>query len=97
MQMRIFLDIQDVRFLSEMIPATARARGVLARATRAREYWGMNGPDVVIECDDMDGLDLLEYAELYCPDAAANIRQALRLANPQRVSGQSRILPGSII
>jgi hypothetical protein len=96
MQMRISLDIQDARFLSEMIPATAPARAAIARAMRAREYWGIHGPDVVIECDDMDGLDLLSYAESYCPNAAANIRRAFRLGNLQQVGGQSRTIPNSI-
>ena len=91
MQMRIFLDIEDARFLSEMIPPTSPAREAIAQAV-----CGMHGCDVLIECDDMDGLDLLGYAESYCPNAASNIRQAFRLATLPQVGGQSRINTGSI-
>jgi hypothetical protein len=96
MQMRIFLEMEDARFLSEMIPAASPARKAIDRAIRTREYWAIHGTDVLIECDDMDGLDLLGYAESYCPNAAANIRRAFRLANLPQVGGQSRISPDNI-
>jgi hypothetical protein len=96
MRMTIFLDIEDARFLSEMIPGSSPAREAIDRAMRIREYRGIDGRDVVIECDDMDGLDLLGYAESYCRNAAANIRLAFRLANLRQVGGQSRTIADNI-
>lgn len=84
MQMTIFLDMEEASFLREMIPAESPASEAIARAMRSREYWGEKERDLVVQCDDDDGLDLLVYAESYCPKAAGNIRRALRLANLHR-------------
>lgn len=84
MQVTIFLDIEEANFLSEVIPADSPASEAIARALRKRKYWGGPEDDLVVECDDNDGLDLLGYAESYCPTAAGNIRRAFRLANLQR-------------
>ena len=85
MQMTIFLDVEEARFLNEVIPATSPVRGAIARALRIRECWGINRLEVAIECDDMDALDLLQYAEAYWPNAAADIRGAFRSANLRQV------------
>lgn len=84
MNMTIFLDIEEASFLSEILPDTSLASQAIGRAMRTREYWGSDGRNVVVQCEDMDGLDLLGYAESYCPNAAASIRRAFRLANMRR-------------
>lgn len=81
MHMTIFLDIDEANFLTELMPPVGRASKTIARAMQAREYWGWAGRNVIIQCDDADGLDLLEHAESLCPTAADKIRWALQIAN----------------
>ena len=79
MKLTIFLDIEEVFRLSQLVPFTSPASKAIARAIHMREYWGSGGPDVAVECDDGEGRDLLGYAEPY-PSAANKIRRAFRLA-----------------
>jgi len=81
MQLTIFLDIDEVFRFSQLVPVTASASAAIGRGIRAREYWGSVGRDVVVECDDSEGHDLLGYAESYCPSATDKIQQAFRLAH----------------
>ena len=81
MQLTIFLDIDEVFRFSQLLPVKSSTSEAIGRAIRAREYWGSVGPDVVVECDDSDGRDLLGYAESDCPSATDKIQQAFRLAH----------------
>ena len=81
MQMTIFLDLDEARFLNELMPPACQATRAITRAMQAREYWGFAGRNVIIQCDDSDGLDLLKHAEALCPTAADKIRSALQIAN----------------
>ena len=81
MQLTIFLDIDEVFRFSQLLPVKSSTSAAIGRAIRAREYWGSVGRDVVVECDDSEGRDLLGYAESSCPSATDKIQQAFRLAH----------------
>ena len=81
MQMTIFLDVEEANFLRDMIPESSPARAAIVRAIHTRDYWGAEGRDVVVDCDDDEGLELLAYAESYCDSAADKIRRSFRLAH----------------
>lgn len=81
MKLTIFLDIEEVFRLSQLIPARSPASEAIALAIHMRHYWGSDGKDVAVECDDSDGRDLLGYAESGSPSAAYKIRRAFRLAH----------------
>jgi hypothetical protein len=81
MKLTIFLDIEEVFRLCQLIPAAAPASKAMGRAIQIRQYWGSADKEVPIECDDDVGRDLLDYAESSCPNAADKIRRAFRLAH----------------
>lgn len=81
MQMTIFLDVEEANFLRDMIPQSSRGGEVIVRAIHTRDYWGAEGHDVIVDCDDDEGLELLAYAESYCDSAADKIRRSFRLAH----------------
>jgi hypothetical protein len=81
MKLTIFLDIDEVFRFRQLVPLTSSTNEAIGRAIRAREYWGSVGRDVVVECDDSQGRDLLDYAHSYCPSAVDKIRRAFRLAH----------------
>jgi hypothetical protein len=81
MQMTIFLDIEEANFLRLIIPDASGASEAITQALRNREYWGAEGRDVIIECDDIEGNELYAYAQSYCPSAIEKIRRAFRLAH----------------
>jgi hypothetical protein len=81
MQLTIFLDIDEVFRFSQLVPVTSSTSAAIGRAIRTREYWGSVGRDVVVECNDSEGRDLLGYAESYCPSATDKIQRAFRLAH----------------
>jgi len=81
MQMTIFLDIEEANFLRLVIPDSPPASEAIARAIHTREYWGAEGRDVIVECDDTEGSELFAYAQSYCPSAVDKIRRAFRLAH----------------
>ena len=81
MQMTIFLDIEEANFLRLVIPDTSSGSGAIARALHTREYWGADGRDVIVQCDDSEGSELFGHAKSYCPSAVDKIRRAFRLAH----------------
>lgn len=81
MRLTIFLDIDEVYRISQLVPVTSSAGEALGRAIDTRRYWCLGDPDIVVECDDTEGRDLLGYAESYCPSAASKIQRAFRLAH----------------
>jgi hypothetical protein len=81
MQMTIFLDVEEANFLRDMIPQSSRGRAAIVRAIHTGDYWGAEGRDVIVDCDDDEGLELLAYAESYCDSAAGKIRRSFRLAH----------------
>ena len=87
MQMTIFLDVEEAHFLRDMIPGSSAGSAAIVRAIHNRDYWGSEGRDVIVNCDDDEGLELLAYAESYCDSAADKIRRSFRLAH-LRVTGQ---------
>jgi hypothetical protein len=81
MRLTIFLDIDEVFRFSQLLPVKSSTSAAIGRAIRSREYWGSVGRDVVVECDDSEGRDLLGYAESNCPSAMDKIQRAFRLAH----------------
>jgi len=81
MQMTIFLDIEEANFLRLIIPDSTSASEAIARAIHTREYWGAEGRDVIVECDDTEGSELFAFAQSYCPSAVDKIRRAFRIAH----------------
>jgi hypothetical protein len=81
MQMTIFLDVEEANFLRDMIPQSSPGHAAIARAIQTRDYWGAEGCDAILDCDDDEGLELLAYAESYCDSAADKIRRSFRLAH----------------
>ena len=89
MQLTIFLDEEDAKFLNLMIPASSPAGEAIARAFHTRDYWGPESRDVIVDCDDTEAMELLAYAQSYCASAGSKIRRAFRLAH-LRLEGMSR-------
>lgn len=81
MKLTIFIDIDEVFRLCQLVPATSPASQAIGRAIRMREYWGSGGREVAVECDDREARDLLGHAQSECPSAVDKIHRAFRLAH----------------
>jgi hypothetical protein len=81
MQVTVFLDIEEVFRLSQLVPVTSSVSKAIARAIDLRKYWCLGDRDMAVECDDTEARELLGYAESYCSSAVAKIRRAFRLAH----------------
>ena len=89
MQITIFLDTEEADYFCKIVPAASAAADAIKRAIRTREYWGHDGKDLVVVCDDTEGAELLRYAQWYCVSAIEKIRRAFRLAH-LRMDGEDR-------
>lgn len=87
MEITIFLDTEEADYFCKIVPASSAGAEAIKRAIRTREYWGADGADIVVICDDTAGAELLGYAQSYCPSAIEKIRRAFRLAH-LRIDGE---------
>ena len=87
MQITIFLDTEEADYFCKIIPASSGGAEAIKRAIRTREYWGPDGRNVIVVCEDSEGAELFRYAQSYCPSAVEKIRRAFRLAH-LRIDGE---------
>lgn len=81
MEITIFLDTEEANHFCKILPIASAGNKAILRAMRARDYWGPDGRDVIVVCDDAEGAELLRYAQSDCPGAVEKIRRAFRVAH----------------
>jgi hypothetical protein len=73
MTLKIFLDDKSFHCLKQSIPAGSRSKLIIENAVHLQFF----GSNAVIICDEIEGRNLLLYAN-HCPGVVAAIHKALR-------------------
>ena len=76
MQLKIFLHMKDIDRLATGVHANPIVSDLINRALRLRQFAGANGPNIAILCDENEGRELLDYAQVQCPECVEKIRSA---------------------
>jgi hypothetical protein len=89
MRLKIFLTAAEADCLHTSIPSTSPTNEVIGTAISLRQRQGMSsmGPDVLIQCDEVQGQEMLAYARSACHSAIDKFQAEFR---PIRSTGRCR-------
>lgn len=78
MRLKIFLTAAEADCLRTSIPATSPTNEAIGTAISLRQQMSSTSPDVLIQCDEVQGQEMLAYAQSACHSAIDKIQAEFR-------------------